>query len=57
MTNDQNRKLAIAARAAGMTKDEFAKSVRNILRNARCRDTANHKRVFTMAVMQAINCD
>ena len=57
MTNDPNKKLAIAARAARMTKDEFAKSVRNILRNARCRDTTNRKRVFTMAVMQAINCD
>ena len=55
MTSDPNKELAVAARAAGMTTDEFAKRVRAILRNARCRDTSKHARVFTTSVMQALN--
>ena len=50
--NVMRNQIAIAAKASGMTPEEFIKKVKNLLSPTRCRDTK--KQLFTPAVRQAL---
>lgn len=45
--------LKAAAKAANVTPEKFAKSIRDLLTPSKCRDT---KKIFTPEVMNAISC-
>jgi len=45
--------LKAAAKAANVTPEKFAKSIRDLLTPSKCRNT---KRIFTPEVMNAIYC-
>ena len=47
-----HNQIAIAAKASGMTPEEFIQKVKNLLSPARCRDT--EKQLFTPVVRKAL---